>query len=88
MVSLYPSDPDCHLWQECDPAALYLSAYLLCSPHIRLALLVNQDNLPCSLIMSIRARMCTIQTFQKAVSGDVGLEAGDVCLAAAGELAI
>jgi hypothetical protein len=88
VVYLYPPNPDCRLWGECDPAALYFAANFFRSPHVCLSLFVYQNDFPCSLCIGIRACVCIIQAFQETVPCNVGFKAVGVCFAAAGELAI
>ena len=88
VIYLNPSNPDCSLRGECDPAAFYFAANFLRLSHICLSLFIYQNDFPCSLVIGILACVCVLQAFQEVVPRDVGLEAVSVCFAATGELAI
>ena len=62
-VYLHPPNPDCRLWGERDPAALYFPAIFFRSPHICLSLFVYLNDFLRSLCIGIRACVRVVQAF-------------------------
>ena len=74
IIDLDSPDPDRCLRQKWDTTGLDLVAYLLCVTHVCFPLLVNGDDLPCSLLCGVPSRVYVMEPLDETMLDDVALE--------------
>ena len=82
IIDLDPPNPDRCLQRKWYTTRLDLAAYLLRVAHVCFPLLVNGDDLPCSLLCGVPPRVYVMEPLDETMLDDVALETCYISLSA------